>query len=614
MIIDRTTKAAAGLKIARKYDMIRTIPAMLKALSLCSGPTALDFETTALSPTAGRERLVQLCNDRVWCVIDLDGKGMRDAFFDEAEEGGPWIVFHAGFEYRWFKSQDTDPMLVDVGNLRRARMGGGRFKLMQMAAWDLGYDMPKEEQASNWGEPLLSGSQIDYAADDALITHELYKHWCEKTTARHDEAAELLDAMVPAVVEMEDTGMLLDTRVHKRLVRKWVREIAVLEAKIRTHISPDQVANLRSNPQCSDFFGQIFPDNVLRHWPKTEKSGQLQITGDTLRLFAGFYRGTPIEEALDSLSDYRTISQYLSFFGDTLLNKAAQDDDKRIRARFNIGAAKTLRFSCSGPNLQQIPRSRQLLQSHVEATEVRRSFTAPEGSALVSFDYSAIELRVLALLSGDETLLHDVVFGDLHGTVAEFIQGRAIDKKIPEDKEHRANAKPVSFGIIYGASPSGLSLTMRCALSKAEEIHSFWSERYAVAFDYRYKMEAEAKQTGFLPMIDGGTIYLGQRADLPKCANYPVQRAALSVMARAIIRHKNTLDRLRKQGKVDPDLTKMLASVHDALIDEAKLEDAPLVRSAMKKDMELGFLDYFPDASIHGLLEGGQGPNWAELD
>jgi DNA polymerase I-like protein with 3'-5' exonuclease and polymerase domains len=112
-------------------------------------------------------------------------------------------------------------------------------------------------------------------------------------------------------------------------------------------------------------------------------------------------------------------------------------------------------------------------------------------------------------------------------------------------------------------------------------------------------------------MVDGGTVYMGKRADLPKCANYPVQRGALSVMARAIVRHKNTLDAARAGGK--QRMTRMLSTIHDALIDEAATRDALACLRLMEADMIKGYLDVFPGAPTDRLVEGGVGPNWGQL-
>jgi DNA polymerase I-like protein with 3'-5' exonuclease and polymerase domains len=101
---------------------------------------------------------------------------------------------------------------------------------------------------------------------------------------------------------------------------------------------------------------------------------------------------------------------------------------------------------------------------------------------------------------------------------------------------------------------------------------------------------------------------MGKKADLPKCANYPVQRAALSVMARAIVRHKASLDSERHMD------AHILATIHDALIDEASIVDAEKCLSIMREDMMQGYLDVFPNASVDRLVEGGIGPDWGHLN
>ena len=598
-----------------EYELITTRAALRRALDKCRAATALDFETTSLRPVEGRVRLAQLRNDEARCVIDFDQiPGGFAACAQLFVPFGPWVVFNSGFEMRWFLAAGATPEIIDVGHLRRARMGGGRFSLADMVLWDLEQKLAKDEQVSNWGAPELSAAQLDYAIRDADVTFELWQYWKEKTTAAHDRAAQLLDDMTLGVIEMEEAGMLLDRRAHKELVRRWEEIRDELAAQVRALIPESEVANLNSNPQFSDFFARIFPDRVLSVWPKTDKANQLEISGEALAKMAGLFPGTPVEAALDALSRYRRIQKYISSFGVTVIDTAARSPDGRVRARFNVGAARTCRFSSSGPNLQQVPRDKKLFDDDEDQTRVRKSFIAPAGSLLVSYDYSAIEMRVLALLSGDDQLLEDVVFGDVHSEVAAVIAGHKIDKKTPAGKAARSAAKGVSFGIIYGSAAAGLSITMRTPIEKAQTYIDFWANRYKRAFAYRFEMQEQAQATGYLTMCDGGTIYLGKRnADLPKCANYPVQRAALSVMARAITRHKTTLDRLRGSGELDPARTLLLATIHDALIDEALETQAEIVKRAMAEDMTAAYVDFFPGAPTDNLIEGGVGPNWADL-
>lgn len=863
--------------------MVSTLRDLRRLLIRCKkeGPTALDFETTAFTPDEGRVRLVSLCNKKLHALVDFDrikGGFKKCAPFFEGKYAS-WVVFHAGFEQRWFKAAGAeDVRCLDVGNLRRAILGGGGYSLKQIAAWDLDVEMDKEEQSSNWGAKHLTQAQLDYAYLDADITWRLWRHWADKADEGHWKGFAMFNDMVPAVIEMETSGMLLDVKTHQTLVDNWKIVQAKRIKRVRKLVGEDEVANINSDTQWSDYFAAHMPDDFLAAWPRTEKTGQLSMANDTLKMLAGWVPGTPLEKFFDALSEYKTISKYLSSFGETLITKAELDPARRVHARFNIGAAKTGRFcvagdtlvdtvtgplridecvpgtlvrthlgkyrpvlhliykgkeqlykvstqgdtyvrctlrhrlltdagwktveeireygsqceapngrgvvpqgcgrvleanhalvprlgqnvwdqytyragnaasrivrgeaqvgaweasgrneagsrqphvwqvrgtapqlqggvrgrlrisdpegwpeaalyashcdvenagylsggvtdvldrlsfrreptqqrrgqsmphdgwsayaypltitrtgagpggvwdievaedhsytagglvhhnSSSGPNLQQMPRDRDLLGV---ATSVRSSFVAGLGRRLVSLDYSGIELRVLALLSGDEQLLQDVVEGDVHSEVAAVIAGHPIDKTTRAGKAARQAAKGVSFGIIYGSGAGGLATTMRTSLGNAQLYIDFWENRYPDAFQLRYDMMAEVESTRYIRMVDGGTVYMGKRADLPKCANYPVQRGALSVMARAIVRHKATLDRVRSVKT--QRMTRMLSTIHDALIDEAASKDARECLKLMEQDMTKGYLDIFPGAPTDRLVEGGIGPNWGQL-
>ena len=591
------------------YQKITSYQSLKSICRQCAeiGPTALDFETTSLSPKDGKVRLVSLCNKRVKVVVDFDaiGGGFRNCA--KLFRKGKWIVFNVGFEARWFLDAKQQPELLDVGNLRRAIIGGGSFSLANLVQWDLKKEMSKEQQASNWSAPTLSQEQLDYAYKDAELTYELWKHWEAEADEGRWAGFRLLNDMHQAVIEMEDAGMLVDKQTHRKLIELWHQEKQNRVKSIREMVTQGEVSNINSDSQWSDYFSKTMPDKFLRGWTKTEKTGQLSMTTETLKRLAGMVPGTPLEAFFDALSEYKTINKYINSFGENIIN-AANLNGGRIQARFNIGYARTCRFSSSGPNLQQVPRDKELLG---KATSVRSSFIAGVGRKLVSLDYSGIELRVLALLSGDEQLLDDVVNGDVHSEVAAVMAGRKIDKAKPADKALRSKAKGVSFGIIYGSGANGLSATMRVPTDKAQDYIDYWSTRYAKAFNYRFKMMDEAAKTRFIRMVDGGTIYMGKNPDLPKCANYPVQRAALSIMARALIRHRTSLVAERSSG--GQRMSRMLAPIHDAIIDDASSRDAANLLEIMHNDMIEGYLDVFPGTPTNNLVEGGFGDNWGEL-
>jgi len=594
------------------YQMVTTLDELEDMLDVIGeGEAALDFETTAFVPEEGRVRLVQVCNDDGWWVVDFDQIGGFRAvahWFADAR----WIVFNAGFEQRWFMdATDNAVTCFDVALLRKAVEGGGHFGLAKALLWDFEHEMPKDEQASNWGAAELTKSQLDYAADDALWTWRLWQLWRGRADDDHMRAFNLLNDMIPPVIEMEGSGLTLDPDRHRLLVDHWQELAGERVEQIRDFITTDEVANLNSGTQLSDFFCSILTDEHLDAWPRTEKTGLLSTANKDLKsVGAALFADTPLQDALTLLSEYKTLTKYVSSFGDTLITKATMDPDLRVHARYNIAAAKTGRFSSSGPNLQQIPRDRDFFGQRLS---VRQSFIAGPDRQLVSLDYSGIELRVLALLSGDEQLLEDMINGDVHLEMGSYMAGRRLNKKVTEDKEIRQNAKAVSFGIVYGISSLGLSATLKTNMDRAQDLINYWASRYPKAFALRDEaMQQAARDDGYLRVIDGGTIYMGKPSRLSptQCANYPVQRAALSVMARAIVRHHDSVLGMRAAGK---DVW-MASTIHDALIDEAADRDAQEALVRMKSDMVAGYSDIFPGAPVDRLVEGGVGPNWGELE
>lgn len=589
---------------------IDTLYALLDDIEASQGAeAALDCETTGFVPEAGRVRLAQIATDAGCWVVDFDAMGVPFNGIAEEFEGIRWWAFNMGFEYSWFRAAGAEDVEVcDVYNLRKACLGGGRGTFAALIKETFDVALSKEEQASDWGAAELTPSQLEYAALDAIWTWKAVRHWQAEVDAQPERsgAVDLFNGLLRPVTEMQETGLLMDQRRHRDLVAHWEHRRAGFEQTIREYVGESEVENLNSRPQWSDFFGQLLPDEVINIWPKTEKSGQLQISSDALGLMAVTARSAGSEDLaklMDAVGDRYGIQQYLSNFGDKLLTMADLNGG-RIYPRYNIAAAVTGRFSCSQPNAQQLPRDRKLLG---EDTSVRSSFIAPPGRALVAIDYSGIELRVLALLSGDEQLLYDCTHGDLHSEVAAFQHGHKIDKTLPEHKEKRSGAKGISFGIIYGAGPPGIASTMRDTVSRAVEIIDFWSDRYPKAFALRNQMQAHAEANDhYLPMIDGGTIHLGKRVELPKCANYPVQRAALTIMARALIRHEERLRKLNTDAW-------LAATIHDAAIGECREDLAEDHLQWLAKDMQDAYLDVFPSATTDLLMEGGHGDCWGTI-
>jgi len=605
------TGALAGLLNVAAYEILTTPEEFEDLLDrIGDKPCALDFEGWDY-----KVRTAQFCNDDVWAIVDFGDMDVHNWFPEVAHwmEDGTWIAFSSGHEKQCLAAAGAAPTVWDVAHLYRAKEGGGHLSLKLLAGYVLNIQLDKTEQVSQWNTGELTQRQLNYAADDARHTWNIWKTLKDTATPGQLNCFNLLDSMTDATMEMQAAGLRLDPEHHKALVAHWRELNDARETRLRELVTEDEVPNLNSGKQLNDFFSRLLPDGVLDAWPKTEKTGLLSTKNRDLMDLAGMLGDVPLlSETFRLMAERSSLQKYISSFGDTLLHHARKTG--RIHARYNIAAAVTCRFSCSGPNLQQIPRDREFFG---ERMSIRRGFIPEDGNVMVSFDYSGIEMVMIAILSGDEQLLHDVLYGNVHAEAGAMIAGRPLDLTKVEDKEIRQQGKPVNFGIVYGTTALGLAGRQGWSFERAEKILQGWAARYPKAWNYRFLNQLEAKRTGYLTMVDGGTIYLGkQRPGLTKCANYPVQRAALSVMARAIVRHHESMQDLRERYPSEASRLLFCSTIHDALIDEAPAAMGEVVRDTMRRDMVAAYYDIFPDleAPEDRLLEGGMGPNWADLE
>jgi len=621
--VDRTDE-----HFARSTGQCEYVTSVERAKELLASVSeaALDFETTALSPRDGEIRLTSVCNDDVHFIIDHFFLEHFEEYVDlVADPNKIWWVYNAKFETTWVDQYDPteSSVIYDVDFAKKAKMGGMPSKLAWLAR-DIGVVMSKDEQLSDWCAPQLTKSQIDYAGFDSYVTWELKKHWWDtELTDDHKRGFHVFNDAVRATVEAERTGLVLDAEYHSTLVEIWKLKHATFERYLRKWTPPSIIKNLRSNPQVGRFLERELPEALLRVWPRTEKRGELQLDGKYLRAVSRRV-SYPMSRWLAALAGYKYYSKYLNTYGETLLT--VQQMRGKITSRFNVAQAATGRYSSSSSNLQNIPRK----------PVVRRSFSiarpsvakhVPENSPLVGnklmclADYSGIEVRVLAELSGDATLMHDVIYGDVHSASACQIYGHDLEyfldalksggegkyaKVYPVFKEQRSVAKGFTFQLTYGAGPSALSDVLRCTFDEAVDAITKWAECYPKAYGYRDIMFDEMNATGLLPVCDGRTIYV-RKSDrsMPVAANYPIQGAAASVMYRAMYHVRERF--------VDHGLDAYIAAtVYDELISYAHVDHAEKAMEQQIAGMIEGWLDIFPNTSTDNLVDFKIGTSWAD--
>ena len=572
---------------------------------------AIDFETVGFSlddenVSNPRVRLTSICNDDVHFVIDHDLLGPLSDYADHFKDV-IWYAFYSKFEIVWIDHACGHDLtdVRDVQFLKKAKFGGGPEKLVWMAKKDLDIDLDKDLQASDWSRTRLTEAQYLYSGLDSYVTWELVKHWWRETTPdQQEQAAYIFDSAVRATLECEKTGITLDTKRHYDLVSLWDKKCRIATKVLRRWTPPHLIENLNSDVQIGKFLETQLPKHLLNSWPKTEKTKRLQLESKYL-LSVARRASYPFSRWLVALSRYKYYRKYLSTYGDNLIDR--HNRYGKLFSSFNIAAARTTRFSSSNINLQNIPRR----------PVVRRSFIASAADRILCLaDYSGIELRVLAELSGDKALLEDVIYGDVHSASASQIYdidyesivdvlSNSSDADYYRYKEFRSRAKGFTFQLLYGAGAGALSDTLKCDYEEAESAIVKWAAKYKRAYNYRHRMFDEMSYRGLLPLKNGMTIYVPKNdRSMPVAANYPIQGTAGHVILRAMTNVRELF--------IEQDLDAYLAlTVHDELISDVNRVDADQAMKAQIKGMEQGWLDIFPGTSTHNLIEYAIGDAWS---
>jgi DNA polymerase-1 len=443
------------------FQIIRDAEGLTKACSELANQKFLGFdtETTELDPYHGELRLVQLSNGRSTQVIDLRPFSERGKLTENtelaplrallADSGVTKIAHNAKFDAKWTRAcLGTEIAGVFDTYLASQLIAAGdqdrRHSLADVAQHFIGQELDKTQQVSDWSAAELSEAQVEYAARDAAIMVPLREQVAERLKADDlERVANLEFECVVPIAAMELNGIYLDA------------------ARWREQLEKVKVAQAKAADELQDMLSAGVAQATLFGRAEINLDSQQQVTDALLNLGVPVPQTTrawqlqPLAEKYEvvaKLLEYRAVAKSLSSFGENIL-EYIEPKTGRIHADFRQIGAPTGRFSCSNPNLQQIPHE----------TAYRRCFRAPEGRKLVIADYSQIELRILADFSGDPNFINGFISGqDFHSQTA----AQVFNVK-PEDvtPDQRSFAKRLNFGVVYGigasrfATMTGLSQT-----------------------------------------------------------------------------------------------------------------------------------------------------------
>lgn len=373
--------------------------------------------------------------------------------------------------------------------------------------------------------------------------------------------------LIPILARMERTGFMVDKGVLKDLDKEFSSRLNELTQSVYKE------AGREFNIQSTKQLGAVLFDEMELPVVKRTKTGY-STDIEVLEKLSGSH---PV---IDMLIEYRHIAKLKSTYIDGLLDKI-DPKDQRIHTRFSQTGTATGRLSSNDPNLQNIPVRQEL------GRQIRKSFVAADGDhILVDADYSQIELRVLAHISGDPAFIRAFTEGeDIHTRTASEIFGVPIEDVT---FEMRRQSKAVNFGIVYGISAYGLSRNLGIPRSEAQHYIDQYFARYPGIREYMDSIVREGKDTGYV------TTLLGRRRPIPelKSRNYnirsfgeraamntPIQGSAADIIKLAMIAVANTLDKMKLKSR-------LILQVHDELIVDAAREETDMVIEILKEQME----------------------------
>lgn len=474
---------------------------------------------------------------------------------------------------------------------------GTRHGLDRMAQHYLNYEPMKYEEVVGSASKQINFAQVEisiatfYAAEDADITLRLFNH-LNKMLADQPKLLNLLKdieyPMLNSLIRVERNGAKIDAKMLSEYSD--VLSIKIEELSKTAYEVAGEEFNMDSPKQLVEILYNKLDLPVLKKTPK----GQPSTNEDTLQRLAEEF------ELPKTIIEYRGLAKLKSTYTDSLI-KIQHPITKRIHTSYQQAVTSTGRLSSTEPNLQNIPIKTP------EGRKIREAFIAEKGNVLISADYSQIELRIMAHLSGDKNLTHAFKNNiDVHSATASEIFNVPLENVTPD---HRRSAKAINFGLIYGMSAFGLTRQLGIPRNEAQAYLDTYFERYTGVKDYMDSTKELAKKNLFVETILGRKLHvatindpngLRRKAAERAAINAPLQGSAADIIKKAMIDVDQWI------GVNNPDI-KMIMQVHDELIFEVKKEFAVDALNEIVNLMECSV-----KLKIPLIVDANQGTNWNE--
>jgi len=472
-----------------------------------------------------------------------------------------------------------------------------RHDLDSTAKHYLGVDTIHYEDVAGKGAKQLPFGEVpveraaEYSAEDSDVSLQLHQMlWAQlgKLPKLRKLYEDVEQPLVPVLLDMEHLGVLIDTAMLRRQSHEIAKSLMALEQQ--AHAAAGQPFNLDSPKQLQEvLFGKL-------GLPVSRKTatGQPSTAEDVLEELAGEYELPRI------ILEYRGLAKLKSTYTDKL---PGQVDPRtgRVHTSYHQAVAATGRLSSTDPNLQNIPVRTP------EGRRIRQAFVAPPGHVLMAADYSQIELRIMAHLSGDASLLRAFAEDrDIHQATAAEVFG--LEPAAVTADQRRA-AKAINFGLIYGMSAFGLARQLGIERGAAQRYVDLYFERYPGVKRYMDDTRAQAREQGFVETVLGRRLYLPDiRSRNPSLRQYaersainaPMQGTAADIIKLAMISVHDWLSRRHVPAR-------LVMQVHDELVLEVQEGAADEIEAGLRRRMAAA-----ADLRVPLKVDVGRGANWNE--
>jgi DNA polymerase-1 len=578
------------------------------------GEFAFDIETTSLNPRLAEPVGFAICTSdhEAWYIpvghrARLDGPQVTQLPFEQVVQAlKPWlenprckkIGQNLKYDFSVLEEMGLKPDGIGADTMVAAYVldPEGRHSLDVLAQKYMGYAVLTYEEVCGKGKDEISFDAVAidiatrYSAEDAWVAWQLWKILRQKLNAEKlmPIFAEVDLPLVKVLGHMERTGVHVDVQWLQKLSREFDQELKAIEAKIAAFTQGP--VNLNSPKQLAHL---LFEELKLPVQSKT-KTGY-STDASVLEALA------PLHEVPKLLLEYREISKLKGTYVDPI-PQMLDPKDRKIHTSFRQTGTATGRLSSSDPNLQNIP-----IRSD-RGRKIRRAFVPSQGCVLLSADYSQIELRLLAHMSGDKELCASFNRDeDVHRRTAAEIFSLSPEQV---DDRQRGIAKAINFGLMYGKTPFGLSQELHISRKEAQETIDRYFERYSGVKRFLDRQIVEAREKGFcqtllgrkrpLPNITSRNAAI--RANAERMAmNAPIQGTAADLMKLAMIELDHELE---KQGY----RSKLIVQVHDEV-----LLDCPRAEAEAVQVLTVKVLENAMKLDIPLRVNAALGENWMEI-